>query len=314
MENYNYQFSILNSQLKMTFASIDIGSNAMRLLFANIFENSKGALTPVRTAFIRVPIRLGGDVFSTGQISPEREQKLLKTLTAFKTLIDVNDAVAYEAVATSAMREAANGAQIIMRIEKELNLHVRIINGQEEAEIIREVGEISTSNAFPMTMLIDVGGGSTEISILKNNTFINSQSFNIGTLRLLNECVDPEEWTRLHEWLMQFEPDFGQIECVGSGGNINKITKLFGDKEQKTITFKQLEKAYKNLAKLNVQERMEAYNLRSDRADVIVPASDIFLQIMKTVKSGHIIAPKFGLADGLVLNLYKHYQNQHAAK
>jgi exopolyphosphatase/guanosine-5'-triphosphate,3'-diphosphate pyrophosphatase len=298
----------------MIFASIDIGSNAIRLLFANIFENDKGLLTPVRTAFIRIPIRLGGDVFLTGKISLEREQKLLKTLAAFKTLIDVNDAVACEAVATSAMREAANGAQIITRIEKELKLHVRIIDGQEEAEIIREAGEVNTNSAFPMTMFVDVGGGSTEISVQKGSTFVNSQSFNLGTLRLLSETTDPEEWTRLHDWLMQFKPYFGQIECVGSGGNINKIAKLFGDKEKKIISLKQFENAYKNLSKLNVLERMRVYNLRADRADVIVPASEIYLKIMETIQSKHILAPKIGLADGLVINLYKNYHKQHPSK
>lgn len=294
----------------MIFASVDIGSNAIRLLFANIFENDKGKLTPVRTAFIRVPIRLGSDVFSNHQISPEREQKLLKTLAAFKTLIDVNDAIAYDAVATSAMREANNGAQIITRIEKELKLRVRIIDGQEEAEIIREAGEIRAKSAFPMTMFVDVGGGSTEISVQKNNEFVNSQSFNLGTLRLLNETANPQEWTRLNNWLMQLEPYFGQIECVGSGGNINKIAKLFGDQNKKTITLKQFEKAYKNLSKQSVSERMKTYNLRADRADVIVPASEIYLNIMKTVKSDYILAPRFGLADGLVLNLYKNYNEK----
>ncbi|MDR1951283.1 MAG: Ppx/GppA family phosphatase [Bacteroidales bacterium] len=289
----------------MIFASIDIGSNAIRLLFANIFENDKGALASARTAFIRVPIRLGGDVFFKGTISPEREQKLLKTLAAFKTLIEANDAVAYDAVATSAMREASNGAQIITRIEKELGLRVRIIDGQEEAEIIREAGEVSANSAFPMTMFVDVGGGSTEISVQQGNHFVNSRSFNLGTLRLLSGTTDPEEWTRLNDWLMQFEDYFGEIECVGSGGNINKIAKVFGNKEKKTITLKQSEKAYKNLSALSVSERMKAYNLRADRADVIVPALEIYLKIMKTIEAGYIVAPKIGLADGLIVNLYK---------
>ena len=183
----------------MIFASIDIGSNAIRLLFARVFEDDRGLLTPSRTAFIRVPIRLGGDVFSQGVISPEREQRLLKTLGAFQILIEVNDAVAYAAVATSAMREASNGAQIITRIEKELGLHVRIIDGQEEAEIIRKAGEVSARSSLPMTMLVDVGGGSTEISVQKDNRFINSQSFNLGTLRLLSGNSYAEEWARLND-------------------------------------------------------------------------------------------------------------------
>ncbi|MCL2683371.1 MAG: Ppx/GppA family phosphatase [Bacteroidales bacterium] len=292
----------------MIFASIDIGSNAIRLLLVNIFEDSKGALTMVRTAFIRVPIRLGSDVFSNGQITHEREQKLLKTLSAFKTMIEVNEAVGYDAVATSAMREASNGTQIITRIEKEIGIRVKIVDGQEEAEIIREAGETSTNSTSPMTMFIDVGGGSTEISVQKNDSFINSQSFNLGTLRSLSGTTDLGEWTRLNDWLMQFEQHFGQIECVGSGGNINKIVKLFGDKEKKIITLKQFENAYKNLSKLSVSERMKVYNLREDRADVIVPASEIYLKIMETIRSNYIIAPKIGLADGLVINLYKNYQ------
>jgi len=298
----------------MTFASIDIGSNAIRLLFAGIFENEKGVLSPVRTAFLRVPIRLGSDVFLNGGVAPDREQKLLKTLTAFKILIDVNDAVAYDAVATSAMREASNGTQIITRIEKELGVCVRIIDGQEEADIICKAGEVSTNSTSPMTMFVDVGGGSTEISVQKHGQFVNSQSFNLGTLRLLSGKANPEEWIRLHNWLMQFENYFEKIEIVGSGGNINKITKLFGDKENKIIKLKQLEKGYKNLCKLSVSERMEVYNLRADRADVIVPASEIFLKIMKTIESDYIVAPKIGLADGLIVNLYKNYQKTHIRK
>ncbi len=265
----------------MIFASIDIGSNAMRLLFSNIFETEHGDITSMRTAFLRVPIRLGGDVFACGRILPDREEKLIKSLAAFKALIEVNEAVAYEAVATSAMREASNGAQIIEHIEKELNLRVRIIDGQEEAEIIRTACEIGTDPEFPVTMMIDVGGGSTEISVIKNDILVNSESFNLGTLRVLNKNVDPEEWMRLYEWLIQFVPDFGQIQCVGSGGNINKIAKQFGNRDKKIISFKQLERAYTNLAPLSVEKRMELYGFRADRADVIVPALEIYLNILK---------------------------------
>jgi exopolyphosphatase/guanosine-5'-triphosphate,3'-diphosphate pyrophosphatase len=251
---------------------------------------------------------LGSDVFSTGEISPERTEKLLKAVNVFKILVDVNDVVAFDAVATSAMREASNSAEIIAQIENQYGIRIRIISGQEEAKIIREAGEIKTDSAFPMRMFIDVGGGSTEISVMKDNVFVNSQSFNIGTLRILSEKVDPDEWERLNRWLMQFQPYFGQIECVGSGGNINKITKQFGDKETKSISYKLFDKAYKNLARLSVKERMDSYNLRADRADVIVPASDIYLRIMKTIEAQYILAPKFGLADGLIVDLYKTYQ------
>ena len=292
----------------MTFASIDIGSNAIRLLFASIFENDDGVLSPVKTAFIRMPIRLGGDVFSKGKIDDDREQKLLKALAAFKILIDINEAVEYDAVATSAMREASNGAQIITRIEKELGIRVRIVDGQEEAKTIREAGEISINSSSPMTMFVDVGGGSTEISVQKNGHLINAESFNLGTLRLLNKKVDAEEWVRLHDWLMQFKEYFGEIECVGSGGNINKITKIFG--KNKALKLKHLEKAYKKLSEMSVKKRMDAYNLRADRADVIVPASEIFLQILKTIGSDHVVVPKIGLADGLIVNMYKKHQ-QH---
>lgn len=161
-----------------------------------------------------------------------------------------------------------------------------------------------------MTMFVDVGGGSAEISVQKNGQFLNSQSFSLGTLRQLSGKVDPEEWTRLHEWLMQFKDHFGQIECVGSGGNINKIVKLFGNNETKTISLKKLQNVHQNLAKISVAERMEAYNLREDRADVIVPASEVFLYILKTIMADHILAPKIGLADGLIVNMYKKYQKQ----
>ena len=295
----------------MIFAAIDIGSNAIRMLFATIFENDKGRLFPVRTTFMRMPVRLGDDVFLNKEIAPEREQKLLDVLAGFKVLMNANEVVAYEAVATSAMREAANSEQVIARIEKELDIRVRIIDGQEEAAIIRKAGEVSVSGAYPITLFIDVGGGSTEISAQKNGQFLKSRSFNLGTLRLLSGKTDPQEWTHLHDWLMQFEAYFGQIECVGSGGNINKITNLFGNRGKKLITLKQLKKAHEKLSKLNVSERMKTYRLRSDRADVILPASEIFLRIIETTKSDHILAPKIGLADGMILDLYKKYQQNH---
>ena len=291
----------------MIFASIDIGSNAIRLLCVHIFENDKGKLMSSQTAFVRMPVRLGEDVFTNGRITPEREKKLLKVLAAFKVLMEVDEIKAFEAVATSAMREAENGAQIITRIEKELGIRVRIIDGQEEAEIIRKAGEISVVGEFPLAMFVDVGGGSTEISVQKNGQFVNSQSFNIGTLRLLSGKTDPEEWNRMFDWLKQFEEHFGNIECVGSGGNINKIAKVFGDRERKTISLKQFEKAYKNLSDMSVLERMEVYGFRRDRADVIVPAAEIYLKIMNIVKCNNILAPRIGLADGLVINLYKQF-------
>ena len=230
----------------MLFASIDIGSNAVRLLFANVFENRKRA-TADKASLIRIPIRLGMDVFELGKISDEKADNLIRTLQAFKLLIDVYKPLAYKACATAAMREASNSAEVLDRIQKETGMLVRVIDGQEEANVISALNGIAINKHMGTTMHVDVGGGSTEISVMVGDRFINSASFQIGTLRLLCNKVAESEWNAMQKWLKTYQLEPGQINVIGSGGNINKLTKLYGSTSNNIITQSQLEYAFKHL-------------------------------------------------------------------
>lgn len=289
----------------MIYAAIDIGSNAARLLIANVFELDQKIFVEKAT-LVRIPTRLGKDVYKVGRISDKRADDLLKTLYAFKLLIDVYRPLAYDACATAAMREAENGEEIIQRIHKEAGFDVRIIDGLEEANIIRKTNKLGFEHPHNNTLYIDVGGGSTDISFLKNDKVVGVKSFNIGTLRILSGKMDKKEWDRLEKWLKKYKEYFGKMNVVGSGGNINKINKLYGDPFHYTLTFENLKYAAKYLKSFTLHERIEKLGLRPDRADVIVPAAKIFLFIMKIINAKSIIVPKIGLADGLVYQLYSH--------
>ncbi len=294
----------------MLFASIDIGSNAVRLLFANVYVSDLQIPTAAKATLVRIPLRLGEDVFKTGKVSEERTQKLIKTLEAFKLLIDVYNPISFEACATAAMREASNNTEIIERIKNEAALNVRIIDGLEEANIIRSSNNMDFNNDYKTTMYIDVGGGSTEISILKDHKFVTCNSFNIGTVRILNKKVEEDSWDQMKDWLSIFKKDLGRINCVGTGGNINRLTKLYGDQIENTLSFAQLKFAYKQLKAIPLKERIEKMGMRPDRADVIVPAAKIFQTIMKAAGVESLIAPKVGLADGLIYRLYERYEKE----
>jgi len=315
---------------KMLFASIDIGSNAARLLLANVFDSTQELSTASHVAFVRVPLRLGEDVFHDGMISGQRIANLIKTLTAYKLLIDVYAPVDFDICATAAMREASNREEILERVRRETGLTIRVIDGQEEATIIRESNNLFSRFCDETLMYIDVGGGSTEISILHDNNFVTSRSFNVGTIRMLQEngcrsqCsliaedagrnAPSEHWNEMLRWVEESTKPFKNreqsccdpqpgIACVGSGGNINKLVKLFGDKTTGRITLKELNEGYNKLNKLSVKERMEKFRMRPDRADVIVPAAKIFSHIMQAAGIDSVLAPKLGLVDGLIYEL-----------
>lgn len=288
----------------MLFSSIDIGSNAVRLLFANVYESKGGPVTE-KASLIRIPIRLGMDVFNTGRISDQKADDLVKTMRAFKLLIDVYKPNGYRVAATSAMREAANNQEVMERVRQETGMEITMIDGIEEANIISSLSNVFVNKNFSKTMYIDVGGGSTEISLLDGERFIMSNSFKIGTIRLLADKVEDTEWEAMRKWLNQFKADFGRMNCIGSGGNINKITKLYGYPLNNMINFDQLQYAYKQLHGMPLDARIQRMGLRPDRADVIVPAARIFIRILKWTGINVIIAPKIGLADGLVLMQYK---------
>lgn len=288
----------------MLLSSIDIGSNAVRLLFANVYESKAGPVAE-KASLIRIPIRLGMDVFNIGRISDQKADDLVKTMLAFKLLIDVYRPLGFRVAATSAMREASNNVEVMERVRQETGLEIGMIDGIEEANIISSLSNVFVNKNFSKTIYVDVGGGSTEISVLDGNRFLMSNSFRIGTIRLLADKVEETEWEAMRKWLNQFKSDFGRMNCVGSGGNINKITKMYGYPINNMINFDQLQYAYKQLNSMSLDVRIERMGLRPDRADVIVPAARIFIRILKWTGINVVIAPKIGLADGLVLLQYK---------
>ena len=293
----------------MVFAAIDIGSNAARLLFANVFEKDEKTYVEKAT-LVRIPTRLGEDVYSVNAISDERADNLIKTLRAFKLLIEVYDPIDFDACATAAMREAVNGLEVLDRIRGEVGINVRLIDGIEEANIIRRTNKIGFEQPENLTMYVDVGGGSTDISVMDHHKILDVQSFKIGTLRILKEGVREGEWERLESMLRKYSRDFGLMNIVGSGGNINKINKLYGDPVSYTLTTKQLKDAYFFLKDFTLEDRIDKLGLRPDRADVIVPAAEIFLFIMNIIQTDDILVPKIGLADGLIYQLYEKYKRK----
>lgn len=290
----------------MIFAAIDIGSNAVRLMFANAFQKD-GRIRVEKATLIRIPIRLGMDVYNDNIISRERASKLIKTMKAFSLLIDVYKPKAFKACATAAMREAENGEALIKKIKKQTGINIRLIDGLEEAAIIRSSDDYAFPQEKKLTMYVDLGGGSTEISVLSKNKLITANSFKIGTLRLLSNKVPNSEWKYLEDWLMQFKDSFGMINVIGSGGNINKLAKIYGAPDTLSISIKNLEYASQHLKSFDINERIETLGLRLDRADVIVPASEVFMFITQIIQADSVYVPKIGLADGLIYQMYESY-------
>lgn len=288
----------------MLYAAIDIGSNAVRLLFANVFEK-QGVTRIEKASLIRIPLQLGKDVFKSGKISSSRAKNFINTMKAFKLLIDVYQPVDYIACATAAMREAKNRDAILKKLESEVGMKVHLIDGTLEAKIIRSVNHNAFQNSEGISLLIDVGGGSTELSLEKGNDFIDSRSFNLGTIRFLNNEYDHRVWGEIKEWLNQYKAYFGNINCLGTGGNINKYTKVYGDIDSKILTLINLKNGYQELDLLTSEERTEKYGFRPDRADVIVPAGKIYIEIMDHVQAETIYVPRIGLVDGLILGLHE---------
>jgi exopolyphosphatase / guanosine-5'-triphosphate,3'-diphosphate pyrophosphatase len=287
----------------MLLAAIDIGTNAVRLFFSNVFSQS-GRVVVEKASLVRIPLRLGEDVFTLRKISEEKILRLSKTMQAFNLLIDVNQPVAWKACATSAMREAKNGREVIDRIYKETGIAIEIIDGLKEASLVSAFSDFRKSQSAKYHMFIDVGGGSTEISVLKGSSIVASNSFKIGTVRLLNGKVREKEWESLKKWLKTLRDKWKDTGLVGSGGNINKITKLYGKIPENTLSVEQLEQAMAHLESFTVEERILQLGLRPDRADVITHAGRIFRFIMRHVKAREIYVPKIGLSDGIVHSLY----------
>lgn len=295
------------------FAAIDIGSNAIRLLITNVFE-SDGEVIFKKSSLTRGPLRLGVEAFELGYISEEKEDKLLHLMTAYKHLMIVNEIEGYRACATSAMRDASNGNDIVKRIMEETGIEIEIIDGKEEAKIIYDSHIADMLEPGKNYMYMDVGGGSTELTLLINGKFETSRSFNIGTLRLLNKTVEKHTWDQMHQWVSIITEKYGDIELIGSGGNINKLYKLAGSKPNAPLTRAKLMALSKQLVDLTVDERIIQYGMNPDRADVIVPATEVFLMVSRWLGSKNIYVPVIGVADGIVRSLYARYKKGETLK
>ena len=292
----------------LKFAAIDIGTNAVRLLFSNVTENSEQT-TFKKASLVRVPIRLGLDVFNEGKIGEVREQRLISTMHAFHHLINVHDVIDFRACATSAMREAENGQKIVNIVRERTGINIEVIDGKTEAEIIYANRIVDMIDASKPYLYVDMGGGSTEITLFANNEAQHSFSFNIGTIRILKNRVAASEYDEMKHFLKEVRNQYPSLEIIGSGGNINKIFKLAGGKNMQPMKLKDIREVYNMILPYSIDERVKTLGLNPERADVIIPAAQMFMKIMKWSNAKKILVPKFGVADGLVRQLYYNYKN-----
>lgn len=283
----------------MKYAAIDIGSNAVRLLIADIIDND-GVISFKKNTLIRVPLRLGDNAFLDRKISDKKAKDLFKTMQAFKNLMDVYKVTDYMACATSAMREASNGEELAKYVREEIDLNLEIVGGQREANIIYSSHIEQTLDRKRTYLYIDVGGGSTELSVFTNGELQTSKSFNLGTIRILDNQDKEETWQEMQRWIKDATKDLKNINGIGTGGNINKLFKLSGEKEGAALTFAKLKNLEIYLNSYSLKERINVLGLNPDRADVIIPACDIFLNVMKWGSVKTIFVPRIGMVDGII--------------
>lgn len=286
---------------EFNLAAIDVGSNAARLLIKTVSIDLDGRLSQRKALFLRVPLRLGMEVFKKGKISREKEEAFLRTMKAYRQLMKVFKVRDYRACATSAMRDAKNGRQVMDRVNEATGLGLKIISGDEESQIIYDIhlSQLQDDNNY---LYVDVGGGSTEVTFISQGQRIMSHSYNIGTVRMLNEAVKAEELQHIRNELGKVAAGYGDITIIGSGGNINKLYRIAPkrDKTEGRLPVDTLVKLHDRLAKMSLQERMDVFNMKPDRADVIVPAAEIFMMVAQSVGAKAIKVPNVGLADGLI--------------
>lgn len=287
----------------MIIAAIDIGSNAARLLINEVKETD-GKPEFTKLNLLRIPLRLGFDVFSKGEIGAERKQMVIKTMTIFRELMEIYKVEHYRACATSAMRDAKNGQEIIDIVKEQSDINIEIITGDEEATLIYENHVAEGLDKDFAYLYVDVGGGSTELTFYENNEMQYEHSFNIGTIRLLNGLVTPTIWDEMKDEIKDKIKSKKTVVAIGSGGNINKIFSMSKTKDGKPMPVTVIKKYLKEMEKLSVVERMHEYQIREDRADVIVPALTIFNNVMTWADIKHIYVPKISVADGLVKSIY----------
>jgi exopolyphosphatase/guanosine-5'-triphosphate,3'-diphosphate pyrophosphatase len=295
---------------EFNLAAIDVGSNASRLLIKTICLDLESKITMRKALFLRVPLRLGMEVFKKGKISDEKEDEFVRTMKAYKQLMKVFHVKDYRACATSAMRDAKNGKQVLKHINEETGLKMEILSGDEESQIIYDIhlSQIQDDNNY---LYVDVGGGSTEITFISKVQRIMSHSYNIGTVRVLNEAVKTEELQHVKDELKEITSGYSDITIIGSGGNINKLYRIANkrDKQESVLPVETLVKLRDRLAKMSIDERMNVFNMKPDRADVIVPAAEIFIMIAQSVNAKKIRVPNVGLADGLINDMAQQIVN-----
>ncbi|QWX84714.1 exopolyphosphatase [Cellulophaga sp. HaHaR_3_176] len=285
-------------------AAIDIGSNAIRLLTHNIIEEKNKPTLFKKSSLVRVPIRLGEDSFTVGEISEHNADRIVNAMKAFKLLMDVAGVENYMACATSAMREANNGLEIIQRVKDEAHIQIELIDGKREAAIIASTDLKQLMQKDKSYLYIDVGGGSTEFTVFTEGKIKVSKSFKLGTVRLLNNMVGESTWLKLETWIKENVKSVHDISIIGSGGNINKLHKISGRKEGEALSSIWLKAQYSFLESLTYEERISELGLNPDRADVIIPATRIFLYAAKWSGAKKIHVPKIGLSDGIIKTLY----------
>lgn len=291
------------------YAAIDIGSNAARLLIKNVTEDSMGNAEFTKLLFLRIPLRLGKDVFTLGEISEERQRMMMCMIKSYKQLMKLYRVECFRACATSAMRDARNGEKLLKKIEKATGIKIEIVTGSEEARILYNNSIESAERVSGNYAYVDVGGGSTEISLLSNGQLVGSCSYNIGTLRKLSGMVPAEVEERLQLDLEEYAKQYSDIKIVGSGGNINRLSRIFHESNKKSkknvLPVKNLREMYDDMKPLTVAEMMSRYGLKADRADVILPAAEIFLKVSEALNCEEIQVPNISLADCIIDGLYK---------
>jgi len=293
----------------LKFAAIDIGSNAARLLLTNVIEDGPSVVFR-KSSLVRMPLRLGEDAFSIGYISQPRAQKLLKIMIAYKNLMEVEEVVAYRACATSAMRESSNAHELVDVVRKKTGIQIDVIDGKKEAEIIYANGIVETLNGTSPYIYVDVGGGSTEITLFDQGKIQTSFSFDIGTIRMLKGKVDKSNFEEIKHWVKNLNIKKQKPKIIGSGGNINKLYKLAMKTNGEVLTYDEIKELYKFIGYYSVEERIKSLGLNPDRADVIIPATKIYLKVMKWSGANEVIVPTIGISDGIVRTLYYEYKNQ----
>lgn len=289
------------------YAAIDIGSNAIRLLIKKIRVNGKQGQKPLtKVLLLRIPLRLGFDVFACGEIPDIKVNKLVRAIKAFGQLMKVYEVSKFRACATSAMRDAKNGKAVIKKVFKHTGIKIEIIDGQEEAALVYNNHIECMEDRSGNYIYVDVGGGSTEVNLLNNGELVFSKSYNIGTVRILSRADKPETWQQLRNDMVYIAGKYPDINIIGSGGNINKLYRLAStkDKQKLNMPVSSLEEIYKRLKFLTPEQRMDEFHLKADRADVIVPAAEVFLAIAESTSAKYVHVPVIGLADGIVDKLY----------